>query len=101
MEGDKITFEIYGTSDGRKSVIDGPRTLTETPAGEPIYIETDTLAKGETKKIDTAHPGGSAVATYTITYADGTIDSQEFKSSYRKWPAKYLVGTATTTAAIE
>ncbi|MBI1888817.1 MAG: VanW family protein, partial [Candidatus Spechtbacteria bacterium] len=55
VEGDKITFEIYGTSDGRKSVIDGPRTLMETPAGEPIYIETDTLAKGETKKIDTAH----------------------------------------------
>lgn len=101
VDGFEATFELYGTSDGRKSSVDGPHTLTEEPPGNPIYIETDTLPEGETKKIDTAHPGGTAVATYTIEYADGTIDEQEFKSIYRKWPAKYLIGTATTTAIIE
>ena len=95
VEGDKVTFEFYGTSDGRKSSVDGPHTLSVLPPGDPIYRETDTLPKGEIKKIDTAHPGGVAVATYTIEYADGTEDVQEFKSYYRKWPAKYLIGTAT------
>jgi len=101
VDGFEATFELYGTGDGRKSFVDGPHTLTEEPPGDPIYIETEDLPKGETKKIDTAHPGGTAVATYTIEYADGTIDEQEFKSIYRKWPAKYLIGTATTTMAIE
>jgi len=98
VEGDKVTFEFYGTSDGRKASVDGPHTLSEVPAGDPIYRETDTLPAGETKKIDTAHPGGVAVATYTIEYADGTVEEQEFKSYYRKWPAKYLVGTREVTA---
>ena len=93
VEGDKVTFEFYGTNDGRKSFVDGPHTLSEVPAGDPIYRETDTLPLGVTKKIDSAHPGGVAVATYTIEYADGTKEEQEFKSYYRKWPAKYLVGT--------
>lgn len=97
VAGDKATFELYGTKDGRKSAIDGPYTLTTLPAPPPLYIETDTLFKGEQKKIDTAHDGGSAVANYTIEYADGAKSEQEFKSYYRPWPAKYLVGTATST----
>ncbi|MFY9457759.1 MAG: VanW family protein [Candidatus Spechtbacterales bacterium] len=97
-KGDTATFELYGTSDGRKSFIDGPYIIEETPPGEPIYIETDALPKGETKKIDTAHKGGSAVATYKIEYPDGSVVEQEFKSFYRRWSDKYLVGTATTTA---
>ena len=91
--GDKVTFELYGTKDGRKSSVDGPHTLSVTPAPPTVYIETDTLPKGEKRKIDTAHAGGSAVATYTIEYEDGTVSEQEFKSYYRPWPAKYLVGT--------
>lgn len=98
VEGDKATFEIYGTNDGRKSFIDGPRLLEEIPAGEPIYIETANLPMGEKKKIDTAHPGGTAVATYKIEYHDGRVEEQEFKSYYRRWSDKWLIGTATSTA---
>lgn len=92
VEDDKITFEFYGTSDGRRSEVDGPHTLSSTPPGDPIYIETDTLPEGETKKIDSAHPGGVAVATYKIFYPNGSVSEQEFKSYYRKWPEKFLVG---------
>jgi vancomycin resistance protein YoaR len=100
VKGDKATFELYGTSDGRKSFIDGPHILEETPPGEPVYVETDTLPKGATKKIDTAHKGGSAVATYKIEYPDGSVTEKEFKSFYRRWSDNYLVGTATTTLAL-
>lgn len=91
--GDRITFDIYGTRDGRVAVVDGPYKLSETPAGEPIYGETDTLAPGVKKQIERAHNGGTALATYTVTYPDGTVKEQEFKSFYRNWPARYLVGT--------
>ncbi len=93
VAGDKVTFELYGTSDGRTSLVDGPHTLTQTPAGEPVYIDEPTLAVGVKKQVEVPHPGGSAVATYTITYADGTKKAQIFSSWYRPWPAKYLVGT--------
>jgi vancomycin resistance protein YoaR len=93
VHGDRITFELYGTKDGRTSSIDGPYTLTEVPAGDPVYIDTDELAKGEVEQVEWPHAGGSAVATYTILYRDGTEDVQEFSSWYRRWPAKYLVGT--------
>lgn len=92
--GDKITFEFYGTKDGRTGKVTGPTILTETPAGEPVYIETTELAPGVTKQVEFPHPGGSTTATYTITYADGTTKTQEFKSWYRRWPATYLVGVA-------
>lgn len=97
LEGDKLTFELYGTSDDRKSFIDGPYTLKETPPPDAVYLETEELSAGETKKIDTAHPGGTATATYKIEYSDGRVDEQEFKSYYRPWPEKWLVGTATST----
>jgi vancomycin resistance protein YoaR len=97
VEGTKVTFELYGTGDGRKSVVDGPTILEETDPPEPVYTETNELPLGERKKIDTAHPGGVAVATYTVEYSDGRVEEQEFKSYYRKWPEKWLVGTATST----
>ena len=92
VQGTKITFELYGTKDGRSSQIIGPTVLTEVDPGEPIYIETDELAPGEVKQVEWAIPGGSAVATYIITHEDGTQEEQEFRSYYRKWPDKFLIG---------
>ncbi len=97
VKGDQVTFELYGTSDGRTSEVKGPVLLSETPAGDPIYESTDLLPKGVTKQVETAHPGGVAVATYGITYPDGNVVTKEFKSSYRRWPARYLVGTGEET----
>lgn len=91
--GDRVTFELYGTKDGRSSHIDGPTLLSSVPSGEPVYLPTDTLPLGMKKQVETAHPGGSATATYSITYVDGHTASQVFKSHYRPWPAKFLVGT--------
>ncbi|MEK7589309.1 MAG: VanW family protein [Patescibacteria group bacterium] len=90
---DTLTFELYGTHDGRKASIKGPTLLSTIPAGDPIYAETDTLPAGVTKQIETAHAGGSAVAIYSVTYPDGKVKTQEFRSYYRRWPARYLVGT--------
>ncbi len=92
--GDKITFELYGTKDGRVSEIIGPKLLSETPPGDPIYIETTDLAPGVIKQVETPHSGGSATATYIVTYADGTKKTVEFRSWYRRWPAQYLKGVS-------
>lgn len=93
----KITFTMYGTPDGRKPQIDGPTILSKIPAPAAIYQQTDKLPQGTTKQTEIAHPGGKTTVTYTITYADGTIKKQVFNSYYRPWPARYLIGTGTST----
>ena len=100
VKGDKITFELYGTGDGRTASIDGPHTLSSVPAGPPIIVETDTLAPGVKKQVEHAHPGGTAIATYTITYPDSTIKTQVFNSSYKRWPERWLIGVAPKTVDI-
>lgn len=91
--GDRVTFELYGMKDGRRANLKGPVVLSTVPAGDPIYMETDTLLKGTVKQVEIPHPGATTTATYTVTYPDGRVATQEFKSYYRRWPARYLVGT--------
>ena len=93
IKGTTITFELYGTKDGRASTISAPQILEETPPGDPIYSDTDTLFKGETKQVETPHGGAKTLVTYTVTRDGQQINHQDFRSTYRPWPAQYLVGT--------
>lgn len=58
--GTKIYFEIYGTADGRRVAVDGPRQYDIRPNGAM-----------------------KAVLNRTVTYADGTEKKDEFRSSYK------------------
>lgn len=91
--GTKVIFELWGTSDGRTSTVSEPRIISTTPVGEPIYADTDTLFKGETKQIEKPHDGAVTTATYTVTRNGQVINKQTFKSVYKAWPARFLVGT--------
>ncbi len=95
--GNKVIFELWGTSDGRVSTISDPQILSTTPAGEPIYADTDTLPKGEVKQIEKPHDGAVTIAYYTVKRNGETINQQTFKSVYKAWPARFLVGTAEPT----
>jgi len=91
--GSKVIFELWGTKDGRTSTISDPVVSNFVDPPDPIYAETDTLPKGTTKQIEHAHQGATAVATYTV-YRDGqVINKQVFKSIYKPWQARFLVGT--------
>lgn len=91
--GSKVQFEFWGTSDGRTSSITAPIVSNIIQPGEPIYADTDTLPKGEQKQIEKPHAGATAVVTYTVSRAGQVINKQVFKSVYKVWPARFLVGT--------
>ena len=94
IKGNSLTFDLYGTSDGRTVVIDGPHTLeTYQPSSDPLYVNTDTLPKGTTQYIDPPVPGAKTTATYTVTRGGQEINKQTFNSFYQAMPAQYLVGT--------
>lgn len=93
LKSDKLTFELYGTGDGRVSTIGQPVIYDEIPPGNPIYIPSDTLNEGEQRQIEKPHGGAKTSVSYQVTRNGETIISQTFKSVYKAWPAQYLVGT--------
>jgi vancomycin resistance protein YoaR len=93
VEGTKITFDLYGTKDGRTSAISDPVVTNVTDPPAPLYSDTDTLPKGTTKQIERAHQGATAVAIYTVTRDGKEINKQTFRSVYKPWQAQFLVGT--------
>lgn len=88
--GTKITFNLYGTSDGRTSTIIGPTIIRTIPAPAPETVYSATLPAGEVKQTEFSATGADTTATYEIHYADGTTKTQVFNSHYHGLPAVYI-----------
>lgn len=89
----QLTFELYGTSDGRISVVNDPVIVSTSPAPEPLYQDDPTLPKGQVKQIDWAAPGAVVYFTREVTRDGKVIISDKYTSRYRPWQAVYLRGT--------
>jgi vancomycin resistance protein YoaR len=88
----ELYMVFYGTSDGRKVEMDGPRIWGHRSPGATIYQETDTLAEGQTKQVEKAHTGFRADWTRRVTFPDKETIEEIINTNYRAIPAKILVG---------
>jgi vancomycin resistance protein YoaR len=93
IQGNSISFDLWGTKDGRSVTITDPIVTNVKDPGDPIYADTDTLPKGTQKQIEKAHQGATAVVTYTVSRDSKVINQQTIRSVYKPWPARFLVGT--------
>lgn len=93
VEGKKITFELYGTKDGRVSTVSDPIVTDITAPPPEIRTDTDTLPKGEVKQIEKPHDGATAVVHYSVSRDGQEIYKKTFRSRYVPWTARFLVGT--------
>ncbi|MBI5044983.1 MAG: VanW family protein [Candidatus Levybacteria bacterium] len=91
----QLTFELYGTSDGRVASISEPVILSQSPAPEPLYQDDPNLPVGQTKQIDFSAPGANVYFMYTVTKNGKEILSKKFSSTYKPWQAIFLRGTKT------
>jgi len=91
---DTLRFELWGTRDGRVQAQSKVKIWNITPPPAPKLIETSALAEGAKKCFETAHAGATTNFTYTITYPDGHVKSQDFHSVYKPWQAQCLIGKA-------
>lgn len=87
-----ITFELWGTDDGRKAQTTEPEVFNFRQPPSAKIIETTDLPPGVKKCTERAHIGSDAKFTYKVTYADGTVKEEEFKSRYRPWQEVCLLG---------
>jgi vancomycin resistance protein YoaR len=88
-----LTFEIYGTDDGRVATVSKPIVTDVTQPPEDLYIDDSTLPAGEIKQIDWKAWGAKVWFDYKVTRAREVIYSKRFYSNYRPWQAKFLRGT--------
>lgn len=96
-DSNTLTFQIYGTKDGRKVEISEPVVGGYTSASEPIYTESDTLGPGEIRQVERSTPGATASFTYKVTSAIGEVlQSETYVSKYVPIPNSYLYGPGTT-----
>ncbi len=89
----KLTFELYGTSDGRKVEISKARVWDVTPPPPALYQDDPTLAKGVVKQVDFPAWGAKAAFDWKVTRGAEVLQQRTFYSNYRPWQAVYLKGT--------
>lgn len=91
----RLTFMIYGTSDGRVAQVSEPVVTNQSPAPEAKYEDDPTLPVGQIKQVDFAAAGANVYFTRTVTRDGKTIIYDKFTSNYRPWQAVYMRGTKT------
>lgn len=99
VDGTRLTFELFGTKDGRSTKIDGPYITSTTPAPKDIqYIDEPNLPAGTIKVKELSHAGAKTRFTYTVTKEGKSIHQNTFSSSYVPWQAKSYRGTGPAVA---
>lgn len=87
-----LTYEFWGTSDGRVASTTKPTILSTSPAPKTEYVETEDLEPGTTECSGHNVPGYNTTFNYNVTYADGSIHTEDFDSHYRPFQTVCLVG---------
>lgn len=88
-----LSFEIYGTKDGRIAEVSTPKVSGVTPPPEDLYTDDPTLPLGQVKQIDWKAWGAKVSFNYKVTKNGEVISEKTFISNYRPWQAKFLRGT--------
>jgi vancomycin resistance protein YoaR len=88
-----LTFDLYGTGDGRKAQISNQKLWDITPPPPDLYQDDPTLPKGTVKQVDFAAWGAKASFDYLVTRGTEVLESTTFVSNFRPWQAVYLKGT--------
>jgi len=88
----RLTFELYGTSDGRKITLSKSRIWDQTPPPPDLYQDDPTLPPGKVKQIDWKAWGAKVAFDYKVERNGEILQNRTFYSNYRPWQAIYLRG---------
>jgi len=88
-----LTFEIYGTDDGRVATTTKPVITSQTAPPADSYVDDPTLPLGTIKQIEHKAWGAKVIFDYKVVRNGETLIDQRFTSNYRSWGAVFLRGT--------
>ncbi len=92
VKGNNISFNFFGTKDGRVVEIGVPEVYDFVDPPSPMDIESDTLQPGERKRIERGHQGASAKFHYKVARGEEILQEKDFLSKYIPWQERWLVG---------
>jgi len=95
LKNQKLTYELYGTADGRKSTISKSKIWDQTPPPPDLYQDDPTLPPGITKQIDWKAWGAKVAFDYHVERNGEILQNRTFYSNYRPWQAIFLKGPTT------
>ena len=98
FSGNLVSFEFWGTKDGRQVENTKPTIYNIVKPGSAKIIETTNLKPGEKKCTEKAHSGADAYFDYKVTYPTGEIKEKRFSSHYVPWQEVCLLGAAEAAA---
>jgi len=82
----KLTYTLWGTSDGRHGSYSPPKVLNWVAAPTEVQNVNDPTLPVGAQKCQNAFRGANTVFTYTIVAPDGTVTARDFASHYRALP---------------
>lgn len=88
----RLTFYIYGQSDGRTVSMTSPIVSNITPALPTIYTDDPTLPQGTLKQVDFAANGATVKFSRTVMKDGKVYIADSYTSVYQPWAAAYLRG---------
>lgn len=88
----RLTFYLYGQSDGRTVSMTTPVISNIIPAPPPIYTDDPTLPPGTLKQVDFAANGATVKFSRTVMKDGKVYLSDSYTSVYQPWAAAYVRG---------
>ncbi len=92
----QVTFELYGSSDGRSVTYQGPATKNWTKPGSPVWQYDSSLPAGAVRQMVHGRSGVDVTYTRIITRADGSRRVEPFFTRYTPWEDFYVYGPGVT-----
>ena len=89
-----LTFEIYGTNDGRVAQVSKPKITNQIAPPPDVYQDDPTLPQGKITQTEHKAWGATVSFNYTVERSGEIIYKKTFTSKYQPWAAVYLRGTA-------
>lgn len=93
IQSKTLTFELYGTSDGRKTTISKPKITELTPPPQDHFLDEPSLPKGAIKQVERKAWGAKVSFDRKIENNSEVLEERTFSSFYQPWQAVYLRGT--------
>jgi len=88
----RLTYSIYGTSDGREVTIDNYRQWGTAPPPPDKYIDDPSLPPGKVVQDEQRIPGLKTAFDWTVKRNGEILHQQTITSNYAPWGAVYRRG---------
>lgn len=88
-----LSFEFYGTDDGRKVTMSKSRIWDQVPPPPDVYQDDPTLQTGVVKQVDWSAWGAKAAFDWKVERDGEILREKTWFSIYKPWAAVFLRGT--------